>query len=168
MNIEPPWNFNSNNYWTPMSIVCLFVWSLSSHSRIFHSYGDVSITGEGLQILTYSRHLWPLSSECSLVCHTYCDTGFPFIMVISEEPWYSHLLPSVLQWSCHYLFLRVRSVEAGIRTPNLPLAGANALTHRPPPRSLWTLIFHLRYIISIFLNPTDVSSIIEPPWWLSW
>ena len=26
----------------------LFVWSLTSHSRIFHSYGDVIITGEGL------------------------------------------------------------------------------------------------------------------------
>ena len=31
--------------------VCLFVWSLSSHSRIFHSYGDI-IAGEGLHILT--------------------------------------------------------------------------------------------------------------------
>ena len=28
----------------------LFVWGLSSHSRIFRSYGDVTITGEGLQI----------------------------------------------------------------------------------------------------------------------
>ena len=25
----------------------LFVWGFSSHSRIFHSYGDVTITGEG-------------------------------------------------------------------------------------------------------------------------
>ena len=36
--------------------VCLFVRGLSSHSRIFHSYADVTITGEGLQILTYARH----------------------------------------------------------------------------------------------------------------
>ena len=43
--------------------------------RIFHSYGDVTITGEGLQ-----------SSEGSLACHTNCDTGHPFIMVISEDP----------------------------------------------------------------------------------
>ena len=41
-------------------------WGLSSHSRIFHSYDDVTITGEGLQILTYARHSWPLSSEGSL------------------------------------------------------------------------------------------------------
>ena len=47
-------------------IVCLSVWSLSSQSRIFHSYGDVTIVGEGLQILTHARHSWPLSSEGSL------------------------------------------------------------------------------------------------------
>ena len=28
----------------------------SSHSRIIHSYGDVTIAGEGLQILIYARH----------------------------------------------------------------------------------------------------------------
>ena len=48
------------------------------HSRIFHSYGDITITSEGLQILTYARHSWPLSSEGSLACHPYCDTGHPF------------------------------------------------------------------------------------------
>ena len=42
----------------------------------------VTITGEGLQILTYAWHLLPLSSEGSLACHTYCDTGHPFIMVM--------------------------------------------------------------------------------------
>ena len=30
----------------------------------------------------YARHLWPLSSEDSLPCHIYCDTGHPLIMVI--------------------------------------------------------------------------------------
>ena len=33
-----------------------------------------------------------------------------------------HLFPSVLQWSCHYVFLRLRSVVAEIRTLSLPLA----------------------------------------------
>ena len=45
--------------------MCLSVWGFSSHSRIFHSYGDVYITCEGLQILTCARHSWPLSSEGS-------------------------------------------------------------------------------------------------------
>ena len=51
----------------------------------FHLYGDVTITGEELQILTNARHIWPLSSK-DLAFHTYCDTGHPFIMVISKEP----------------------------------------------------------------------------------
>ena len=69
----------------PCLFDCLFVWSFSSHSRIFHSFGDVTIAGEGLQILTFFRHLWPLSSEGSLACQTHCDTGHPFIMVIYED-----------------------------------------------------------------------------------
>ena len=64
--------------------ICLFIWGLSSHSRIFHSYEDVTITGEGLQILTYAQHSWPLSSEGFLACHTLCDMGHTFIMVISK------------------------------------------------------------------------------------
>ena len=94
-------------------VVCLFVWGFSSLSRIFHSFGDVTITDGGLQILTYSRHSWPLNSEGSLTCHTYCDIGQPFIMVISDDPWHSRLLTSVWQWSCHYLFWRLRSVLDG-------------------------------------------------------
>ena len=61
-------------------IVCLFV------LRIFHSYGDVTIAGEGLQILTYAWYSWRFSSEGSVACHTYWDTEHPFIMVISEDP----------------------------------------------------------------------------------
>ena len=30
-------------------------------------------------------------------------TGQPFMMAISEDPWHSHFLPSVWQWSCYYL-----------------------------------------------------------------
>ena len=69
----------------------------------------------------YTRNSWPLiiSSDGSFTCQTYCDTGQPFIGVVSEDPWHSYLLPSVWQWSCHCLYLRLRSVEAGIRPPNL-------------------------------------------------
>ena len=35
---------------------CLCDWGLSSHLRILHSYGDITITGEGLQILTFAQH----------------------------------------------------------------------------------------------------------------
>ena len=41
---------------------------------------------------------------------------------------------AVWQWSCHYLFLRLRSVAAGIRTSNLPLAGPTLIPTAPPQR----------------------------------
>ena len=47
--------------------VCGCVWFFVP--RICHSYEDVTFAGEGLQILTYSRHSWPLSHERSLACH---------------------------------------------------------------------------------------------------
>ena len=89
-------------HWYP-SLFSLFVCGFSSNLRIFHTYGDVTITGEGLQILTYARHLWPLSREGSLACHNYCDKSHLFLMVIFEDPWHSHRLNSVWQKSCHCL-----------------------------------------------------------------
>ena len=65
----------------------------------------------------YNWHSWPLNSEGSFTCHIYCDTGKPFIMVISKDPWHSHLLPSVWYWICHFLFERIRSFPTGNRTP---------------------------------------------------
>ena len=89
------WNVSSRRFMQnsylmrPLSlIVCLCFGGFSSHSQIFHSYGDVTIAGEGRQILTYDRHSLPLRSWGSLACHTYCDTGHPYIIDISEDPWY--------------------------------------------------------------------------------
>ena len=86
-----------------LGCVCLLV--SGYYHPTFHSYGDITITDERLQILTYARHSWLLSIEGSLACHNYCDTGHPFIMVISKDPWHSHLLPSVCSWAvttCFY------------------------------------------------------------------
>ena len=55
------------------------------HLEKFPSYGDVTITVEELQILTYNRYSWPLRSDSPAVCHTYFESGHPLIMVISEE-----------------------------------------------------------------------------------
>ena len=41
-----------------------------------------------------------ISNKDSLACLTYVYTG-----VISEDPWYSYLLPILLQWISHNLFL---------------------------------------------------------------
>ena len=52
--------------------------------REIHSYEDVTITGEGVQILTYTWNSWSLSREGSLACHTFCDKGRPFRW---SSPW---------------------------------------------------------------------------------
>ena len=49
-----------------------------------HSHGHVTITGERLQIMTNATHLWALSSEDALMCHIYCGTAHPFVLVISK------------------------------------------------------------------------------------
>ena len=52
---------------------CLLLSGISSHMKIFPSYRNVTIKAEGLQILIYTRHLWPFSregSEGSFACHT--------------------------------------------------------------------------------------------------
>ena len=92
----------------PGECVCLFIWSLCP-IREFFTHMETSPLPVKAANLTYARKSWPLSSESYLTCHTCCDTGLSFIMVISEDPWHSHLLPNVCQWSCHYRFLRLRS-----------------------------------------------------------
>ena len=59
---------------------------------------------------------WPLRSDGSLACHTYCVKG-TFYMVISNDLWHSHLLQSISQWSCHYPFWQLRSVTTSGKTP---------------------------------------------------
>ena len=50
----------------------------------------------------------------------------PFIRIISEDPWHSQMLPSVWKGSCHYLFLRLRSVATGDRTRISRMRGARS------------------------------------------
>ena len=98
-------------------LVCLFgvlrpTWEFFTHIE------TPPVLVKGFKFLTYSQHLWPLSSDSSLTCYIYYDTGHLFIIIISEDPWHSHLLPNFWQWNCHFLFLQLRSVEAKIRTLN--------------------------------------------------
>ena len=62
----------------------------SRPTYVFHSYGNITITGEGMKSLTYARHSCSLSSAGSLACHTSSDTGHPFIMTISVDPWQTY------------------------------------------------------------------------------
>ena len=109
--------------------VCLFAWSFTSHLRIFYSYGDFTIAGEWLQIWTYARHSWPLSSEGSLTRHG--------ASVYNGHLWRMTLTPiteRLIVELSQNLFLRLRSVAAGIRTLNLPLVRWTLYPTVPTPR----------------------------------
>ena len=60
------WSFiiclTRSNYCYPAGLHRMLVCSFSYDSRIFFAYGDITITGEGLQILTLTRHSWLLSN----------------------------------------------------------------------------------------------------------
>ena len=99
-------------------LFCLFVFS-----RI-HSYGNVIITGEGLQILTYTRHWWPLSSEGYLACQTYSDTGIRSSPRTSDAS--SHLFPSTCSEVVTTCSNDLRLSRPGIE-PRSPACEANAL-----------------------------------------
>ena len=92
-----PWN-DVFFIWTINELYYTYIWGLSSHSRVFHSCGDVTIDCEGLRILTYTLHS-PLIDEGSLVCHAYSYTSF-----VNLRGPVTHLLPNVWQQSCHYMF----------------------------------------------------------------
>ena len=109
---------------------CLFIFGgFSSHSRIFHSDGNVTITRQGQQMLTLASHSWTLWSEGSLACYTYCgkvqsprtrDILTPIAVRLAVE------LPLPVFWN--------RSVAVWIRTPNFPLPGRTLLPTAPPLR----------------------------------
>ena len=102
--------------------VCLFlVGVFVSHWSIFHSYEDYHYWWRDANF-TYARHTRTLSIEGSVLKHlmrhgaSICDGDLrgPMTLTPVAERW---------QWSFHYLFLRIRSVAAWIRTPKLPLVG---------------------------------------------
>ena len=83
--------------------ICLFIVPL----RIFHSYWDVTIGGDGLQIdlclalMAFSSMAF--SSEGSFACHTCCNTGPQFLRSYTKDPWFSFLNTELLAKSNHYL-----------------------------------------------------------------
>ena len=64
--------------------VCLFVVFVTLEN--FSLMGTSPLLVKDCKFFTYARHSGPLTSEDSLACNTYFDTGHPFMMVSSEDP----------------------------------------------------------------------------------
>ena len=87
--ISIPWNF-----W--VFFVCLY--GVYLHTREFFTHMETS------QLPLKGCKFWPMLGMEQWEFFS-CDTGHPFIMVISEDQWHSHLLPRVKQWRCHNMYL---------------------------------------------------------------
>ena len=133
------WAFYKNLF------VCFFVclFGVYRPTRGFFTHRETS------PLLAKGCKFWPICSALMAIEQWgfFCVPhllwhGASVIIVISENPWHSHLLPSVWQWSCPYLFLRLRSVAVGIRTPNIPLAVPTLKPTAPPPRSFISKIMN--------------------------
>ena len=65
-----------------------------------------------------------------LACHTYYDTGHPFIMVISEDLWHSHLLPRFSSGAVTTCFYDLGLSRLEFEYPTFRLLGQrSALAH---------------------------------------
>ena len=86
--------------------VCLFVWLfwffvlLQNFSLIWRRHHDWwRAANSGLWSAPMAIEQRGFFNVLLLLWH-----GHPFITVISEDPWHTHLLPRVWHRSCHYLF----------------------------------------------------------------
>jgi hypothetical protein len=74
---------------------CLFVCCFEPHEQFVSYLAAVIIFGDRAAKLDLCLTLRGFSSEDSFTCHTYCDTGPPFLRSYPTDPWFS-LLNAVL------------------------------------------------------------------------
>jgi hypothetical protein len=76
-------------------IICkvwvLFCFCFESHEQFFSYLATVTITGDRAANVDLCLALTAFSSEGSFTCHTYCDTGPPFLRSYPKDPWFSLL-----------------------------------------------------------------------------
>jgi hypothetical protein len=95
-----------------MVFVCLFV-CFESHEQFFSSLATVTITGDRAANLDLWLALTAFSIEASFTCHTYCDTGPPFLRSYPKDPWFS-LLNAVFLAKEQSVSGLTRPVRAGL------------------------------------------------------
>jgi hypothetical protein len=68
-----------------IGFVCLFV-CFESHEQFFSYLATVTIVGDRAANLDLCLAFTAFSSEGSFMCHTYCDTGPPFLRSYPKDP----------------------------------------------------------------------------------
>ena len=124
---------------------CITYTYRSSYPNILYMFVILVCLGVFVPLETFSR-IWRRHHDrwrvanfdlCSALIafdqwgYTYCDTRHPFVMVISKDPWHSHLLSCVWQWSCPYLFNELDLSRLGLEHPTFCLRGERSNPLRP-------------------------------------
>ena len=104
---EQLWNSMANNYGYTIIVCMVFRPTREFSTLVRRQHYRRRVANFDLCLaLTFIEQWWFFMGATPTVTQDY------FIMVISEDPSYSHQLPSVWQWSYHWLFYRCRSVTS--------------------------------------------------------
>ena len=108
--------------------------------------------------------LSPLSSQDSLECHTYCDTCYPFIIVISEDHWHCWVFSNEAVTTCFRNSLLSRlGFEHPLPKRNFRLRGkrSNGL-HLRRDNINFTMLYHNDcFIFCVYLLSLNICSFLS-------
>ena len=111
--------------WQCLGVVCV-CFGVFVPFENFHSFWRRHNYRWSAANLTYARHSRPLSSEGSITCHTYCDTGQLFIIRGPVTP-----VAQRLAVELSLPVQRFRSVPTGDQTPISRMRGEHFTTTPP-------------------------------------
>ena len=91
-------NLEYYRYMKVYTVMCVCLLGVYRSTREFFTHMETS------PLPVKGCKFWPLlgidgfEQWGSLTCHTHWDTGLPFKIMVIQDPWHSHLMPSVWQW----------------------------------------------------------------------
>ena len=115
----------------------VFFFCFCPTQKFFTCMETSPLPGKGCKFLPMlgTHGHWSSSIEGSFACHTYCDTRYPFITVISEDPCtktYCRAFSSGAVTTCFY---DLGMSRLGFEHLTFRLRGQRSKSTAPPPRS---------------------------------
>jgi hypothetical protein len=130
-NVTSSENCETHAVYTCQICKCLF-FCFESHEQFFSYLATVTIAGDRAANLDLCLALTAFSSEGSFTCHTYCDTGPPFLRSYPKDPWFYLLHSMLLAKEQSLPILNIlgltRPARAGLELMTYPLLSENTTT----------------------------------------
>jgi hypothetical protein len=161
--------------------VCLICFKL--HEQFFSYLATVTITGDRAANFDLCLALTTFRREGSFTCHTYCDTGPPFLRSYPKDPWFSLLNAVHLAKEQSLPILNVlgltRPAREGLELATFWMLSESTTTRLPQPLmmlfeystinkqtpSFWGVPKLKVQHVSSYIIRSLVSIDHENPWW---